>query len=106
MLHACKRIIECVNEPIWGVGASELTPTLAYFMKSDLHFLRGIFDTLSHKIGKYMVNIKPKILSMDDTSTTVSNDYYFISAPNIVYPILTNLKKHGAKNFIIPTFVL
>ncbi len=106
ILVACRRNIESISEPIWGVGASELTPTLAYFMKSDLNFLRGIFDTSNHKMGKYMVNIKPKVLSMADISMAGLNNYYFITAPNLIYPILNNLKKHGLQNFITPTFII
>jgi hypothetical protein len=105
ILEVCNRRIESITAPIWGVCASELTPTLAYFMKSDLDFCRGVFDTSSHKVGKHMVNVKPRILSMDHISMSDANDYFFVTAPNIAYPVLTNLRSHGAQNFIIPTFV-
>ena len=106
ILKACRNSIESINAPVWGVCASELTPTLAYFMKSDIGFCRGIFDTSSHKSGKYMTGIRPIIMSMDEISKLDFDCYFFITAPNLVVPVINNLKKLNAKNFITPSFFL
>lgn len=105
-LDICNRTIESINGPIWGVCASELTPTLGYFMKSNFHFCSGVFDTSSHKIGKYMINIQPKILDMDEVSRIDPDAYFFITAPNLAYPVLKNLKSLNAKNFILPILII
>ena len=104
-LDICKRSIDSTNGPIWGVCASELTPTLGYFMKSNFHFCNGILDTSSHKIGKYMVNIEPRILAMGEISHIERDAHFFITAPNLTYPVLKNLKALNAENFIIPMFI-
>ena len=105
-LKTCMDSINSINVPIWGVCASELTPTLAYFMRSDFDFCQGIFDTSSHKIGKYMVNIKPKIVHMDNVEAVKQGSYFFLTAPALTYPVLRNLDKFNVKNVIVPLFFL
>lgn len=105
-LRTCLENINLLSQPIWGVCASELTPTLAYFMGSNLDFCSGIFDTSAQKVGKYMVNVTPKITPMNQIEETALDSYFFITAPSLTYPVLQNLDRFNRKSVIFPQFLV
>jgi len=106
ILSTCNSAIIAANAPIWGVCASASTPTLAYFMESDLSFCNGILDTSSHKIDKYMPSVRPRIIGMDSIKSIGLDDYFFITAPHLTYPAIKNLKNFNAENFINSSFFI
>lgn len=94
--------INSISGHIFGVCASELTPTLAYHMNSDLSFCKLIYDTSPHKLNKYMPGVNSKIESMDSILNPPSDSYYFITAPIIAKYVIPNLYKNGTSNIILP----
>lgn len=98
--------INCIDCDIYGVCASELTPTLAYHMRSDLSFCRYIMDTSPHKWNKYMPKVKPRIVTMDDISKLPKDAYYFVTAPTIAKLVLPNLNRYAVQNTILPIGIL
>ena len=94
--------IDSIGCDIYGVCASELTPTLAYHMQSDFSFCRYIMDTSPHKLNKYMPKVKSKIVTMDDISKLPKDAYYFVTAPTIAKYVLPNLNKYAVQNIILP----
>ena len=106
ILQSTLNIISNIKKPIYGVCASELTPTLAYHMDSDLSFCKVIFDTSEHKINKYMPLIKPKIINFKNIKNTSENSYYYVTAPSIGRKVLTNLSLIGRNNIIFPVNIL
>jgi hypothetical protein len=91
-----------ISSDIFGVCASELTSTLAYHMDSDFSFCKAIYDTSPHKLKKYMPGVNSKIESMNDISNSLSDSYYFITAPTIAKYVIPNLNKYGVTNIILP----
>jgi len=106
ILGICNSAIKATKAPVWGVCASELTPTLAYFMESDLSFCDGILDTSDHKFDKWMPSVRSKIISMDSLKNIGLDDTFFITAPHLTFPAIRNLKNLNAKNFINPSFFI
>jgi hypothetical protein len=98
--------IDGIGSDVYGVCASELTPTLAYHMRSDFSFCRNIMDTSPHKLNKYMPKVKSKIVTMDDIPNLPKNAYYFVTAPTIAKYVLPNLSKYSVHNIILPIGML
>jgi len=95
-----------INNPIFGVCASELTPTLAYHMRSDLAFCEFIFDTSEHKAKKYMPLIRPQIISFDEIKSAPKNSYFYITAPAVAKRVAMNLTSIGLNNIIFPINIM
>jgi len=106
MLNSTLKHIENINKPIYGVCASELTPTLAYHMGSDLSFCKNIYDTSLHKHNKYMPLIKPKIVAFDGIKNTSKDSYFYITAPAVAKKVVSNLTLLGISNIILPVSIL
>ena len=106
ILESTLNNISNIKKPIYGVCASELTPTLAYHMQSDLSFCKVIFDTSEHKINKYMPLVKPKIVNFENIKNTSENSYFYVTAPSIGRKVLTNLSLIGRNNIIFPVNIL
>jgi hypothetical protein len=98
--------IDSLGCDMYGVCASELTPTLAYHMQSDFSFCRYIMDTSPHKLNKYMPKVHSKIVTMDDISKLPKDAYYFVTAPTIAKYVLPNLNKYTVQNVIVPIGIL
>jgi len=91
-----------INKLMYGVCASELTPTLAYHMQSDLSFCKSIFDNSKHKLNKFMPLIKPEIIDFEGINKTPQDSYYFITAPSIAKKVSANLSLISRNNIIYP----
>lgn len=44
LAHLTKVLDDLDHEPVYGYGAAQMLPTLAYHMKSDLSFLKCVLD--------------------------------------------------------------
>ena len=100
-LSISKKIAESLDDKICAIGASELTPNLAYFMKSDFNFIETIFDTTETKNHKYMPNIVPQIKLLSEQHSFAEN-VVFITAPQVSRAILKNVVFSDAKRIINP----
>lgn len=83
----------------WGVCASELTPSIAYFMENSLDFLIAIFDTTDSKVGKYMPGVKTKILPWSQLVEVPLSDFLYVTVPNMRNSVIPNLRKMGFSKF-------
>ena len=102
-LNISKRIAESLDDKIYAIGASELTPNLAYFMNSNFDFIEKIFDTTISKNKKYMPNIVPQIHSPPhEDRVFYENNVVLITAPQVSRLILKNLVFSNAKRIINP----
>jgi hypothetical protein len=101
-LNISKRIAESFDDKIYAIGASELTPNLAYFMNSNFDFIEKIFDTTIGKNQKYMPNIVPQIHSPPEDRMFYENSIVFITAPQVSRSILKNLIFSNVKRIINP----
>lgn len=75
---------------VFGYGAAQMLPVLAYNMQTDLSMLQAVLDDDPAKQGLYYKNLSLRIMSpvvvkrMQETSV-------FITAPDNVKPIMVNL---------------
>lgn len=90
------------TENFYGVGASELTPILAYYMNDDFGKLQTIFDSTPSKTGKFMPGIKARISPWETLENLGRDANLFICAPSVSRQIATNLKNKGFKNIWLP----
>jgi len=63
---------------IIGYGAGQNTPTLGYFLNTDLSFLKYIADDDTRKHQKYCINTSPKIKKFNRAD--LNNNSYLITA--------------------------
>ncbi len=79
----------------WGVCASEITPTLGYFMGTNLDLLGGIFDTTLSKSSKFMPGLAPQVLPWGNLSLIPKDSTLFITVPQLTPIVLPKLKSLG-----------
>jgi hypothetical protein len=82
----------------YGVGASELTPAMAYFMENDLSLCNVIFDSTESKSYKYMPGIKPQIYPWEAIGQLPRNANLFVCAPSEASEITNRLLGLGFTN--------
>jgi len=91
------------NEKIYGFGASDITPQLAYFMETDFNYLFNILDDTSHKQNKYYPKLKPQIISPgNDYSDTTC----LITSPQASRYLINRLKELKFKRIINPNGII
>jgi cyclopropane-fatty-acyl-phospholipid synthase len=88
----------------YGVGASELTPTLAYFLENDFSSLKGIYDSTPSKFYKFMPGIRPPILPWDELTQIDSSDNLVVLAPSVASEISATLSGMNFRNIWVPDF--
>ena len=77
--------------PIFGYGAAQMVPILAYHMKFSLNSLQGIVDDDELKLGKTYPGLSVRIVPT--RSTDVSDAAVLITALDSTRPILQRLLK-------------
>jgi cyclopropane-fatty-acyl-phospholipid synthase len=99
-----KSLPETFKGAAYGVGASELTPTLAYFLQNDFSSLKGIFDSTPSKFHKFMPGIKPPILPWVELAQLNRNDNLVVLAPSVATEISATLGRMNFSNIWVPDF--
>lgn len=100
-MNTTRQTLLSLDGPIFGYGAAQMLPVLAYHMKTDLAFLRAVLDDDPEKEGvRYWnlpVEIKPssKIDGLADASV-------LITAVDNVKPIMRRLLENRPKHIICP----
>jgi len=94
-------VTQLQNERIYGLGASDITANLAYFMKSDLSFLTSIIDDTPYKQGKFIPSLKPEIISQD-AAEDLSDSNCLITAPQAGRYIYARANDFKFKRIINP----
>lgn len=97
--HKLKKIEFDPKFSYWGVCASELTPSIAYFMENSLDVLIAIFDTTESKVGKYMPGVKAKVLPWSQLVEVPPSDFLYVTVPSMRNSVIPNLRKMGFSKF-------
>lgn len=100
------RIIKSLNgSKIYGYGAAQMLPVLAYHMKNDLSLLESVLDDDPMKNNFYYQNLPLRI-----ESPAVVEDFreisVFLTAFDNAAPILTKLLLNRPKHLILPFSVI
>ena len=77
-LIASKNQLMLLDKNIYGFGAAQMLPILAYHMDSNLEFMKAIIDDNSERIGTYLPYINSPIISVNDVD--IENSTIVITA--------------------------
>jgi ribosomal protein L32 len=87
--------------PLYGYGAAQMVPTLAYHLDSDLSFLEGILDDNTAKNGLTYPNLKVMIKSAD-TYPSYEEFGLVVTAPDSARAIIQRLTARRARYILYP----
>ncbi len=90
-----------LEKPIYGYGAAQMLPTLAYHLKSDLNFLESILDDDPRRADLYYPDLAPRI-RMPGPDFEFQNASVLITALDSMRPILKRLLGKPLKYVINP----
>jgi Methyltransferase domain/Putative zinc binding domain len=91
--------------PLYGFGAAQMLPTLAYHMKTDLGFLDALLDDNPARQGLCYPNLAPSIRAPDSV-TNIEDATVVLTALDSARPILRRLFTLGAKDIVLPLHVI
>lgn len=99
-----RQMIEAQDGEIWGYGAAQMLPTLAYHLDSDMSFLTGILDDCKFRPGLTYPHI-PVRIHRPDEETNLSESTVIVTALDAVRPILNRLRDFNPRYVMVPTQV-
>jgi hypothetical protein len=86
---------------IYGYGAAQMLPILAYHLKNDLSILTAVLDDDPSKNGMYYQNL-PLLIQGTAAIQDFNEVLFLITAFDNIAPILTKLLNHRPKHIILP----
>jgi len=101
-MSAVDDLLESLRETkVYGYGAAQMVPALAYHLGNDMEFLAAIVDDDPSRDGWYYQNLPPPIRHTskipDLDSATV-----LVTAVDNIQPILTKLLAHRPRHIVTP----
>lgn len=100
-LSSVSDLISTLEKPIFGYGAAQMVPTLAYHLKSDLDFLECIWDDNPDKNGLYYPHLAPPIRLKTDKNHWADVSIV-LTALDSARPLLSRLMSQPVKHIINP----
>ncbi len=91
--------------PVYGYGAAQMLPALAYHMKTDFGFLRAILDDNLDRCGLVYPGLAPRI-RMPDPDLDLDDATVVVTALDSARPILRRLVALGARDIVLPVHVI
>lgn len=94
-------------KPIWGYGAGQQLPVLAYHLQTDFHFLEGLLDDDPHRSGLGYRTIDLTITTPSNLpKQTISESTILVTALDSVRPILKRLNDFEPRHILLPSDVV
>jgi len=90
-----------VPRPLYGFGAAQMLPVLAYHMKSDLSFLECILDDNPQRNGLTYPHL-PVRIRLPEPGFTLEDASVLVTALDSMRPILKRLMDLKAKHILVP----
>jgi hypothetical protein len=102
-LVSFRRLVDASHfrRPIYGYGAAEMLPVLAYHLETDLSFLTAILDDNPARDGWYYQNL-PTPIWYADRVDDLSDATVMLTAIDNAVPILTKLFQRRPKQILLP----
>jgi Methyltransferase domain/Putative zinc binding domain/C-methyltransferase C-terminal domain len=91
--------------PLYGYGAAQMLPTLAYHMKTDFGYLDAVLDDNPARQGLCYPNLAP-VIRAPDSVTDFEDATVVLTALDSARPILQRLFALGAKDIVLPLHVI
>jgi len=100
-----QRLMDVLNgfgeRPIYGFGAAQNVPSLAYFMKSDLGFLQAVLDDDPSRQNKYWPGLKVKTAA-PKSEMNLSKAAVLITAPEYARALVGRAARLGVERIVVP----
>lgn len=101
-LLTTKNTLESLSSvPIYGYGAAQMLPVLAYHMETDLSILKAILDDDPNKDGVGYWNL-PVTICASSKVKNLQDTAILITAFDNVYPIMKRLLSVQPKHVLVP----
>lgn len=100
---ATKSILERLGGPVYGYGAAQMLPVLAYHLETDLGFLGCVLDDDPEKDGLYYGNLPLRVMPSASVKD-LSKASVLITAVDSARPILRHLLSGSIPRRIIHPF--
>lgn len=98
-LKNVQRLVSVMDEDIYGFGAAQMLPILAYHM-DNLPFIKAIIDDNPERCGRKLVGLDIPIVSSDSIKN-LQNSVVMITALDSTKTILSRLNKDFNPRYII-----
>jgi hypothetical protein len=99
-----RTILEDIGSPIYGYGAANILPNLAYHMRTDLSFLDAVFDDDPSKDGLHYWNLRPPI-ALPERFPDWRDGNVFLTALDNFQPIMRKLLEERPRHLVYPLHV-
>lgn len=97
--------LENVGTPVYGYGAANILPNLAYHMGTDFHFVDAVLDDDPAKDGLHYVNLRPTI-SLPEHFPNWKEGSVLITALDNFQPIMRKLLNERPRHVVYPLHVI
>jgi hypothetical protein len=101
MVQTSQILTSFSGSTIYGYGAAQMLPILAYHMKNDLSILEAVLDDDPAKNGMYYQNL-PLLIRTSAAIKDFDEVSFLITAFDNIAPILTKLLNRRPKHVILP----
>ena len=103
-LEKLNQCIGTIRNPIYGFGAAQMLPILAYHMKSDLSFLECILDDNPAKDGMSYPELSPEI-KLPEADLNLKDFAVMITALDSTRSLLSRVMSFKPKDIIRPLLI-
>jgi len=100
-MNGLMRMLDGLEGPIWGYGAAQMLPTLAYHLRSDLSFLQGVLDDCRFRPGLTYPHLPIPIRRPEEVDN-ISDSTVMITALDAVRPIMNRLRDFNPRYVVVP----
>lgn len=104
-LAAVNEALQSLDGTLYGYGAAQMLPVLAYHLQCDLSTLRAVLDDDPVKDGLHYANL-PLVIRRADTVADLEQASVVITAVDSVVPILARLSSRRPRHLIYPLPVI
>jgi len=102
-LEQAAALLDGANQPVFGFGAAQMLPVLAYHMHTDFNGLEAVLDDNADRQGLYYPGLTPQIRA---PQADLAGAVAVITALDSARPILARLIALGARDIVLPLQVI
>lgn len=102
-MRACKGMVSGADDGVvYGYGAAQMVPVLAYHLRSDLSELGAVLDDDPARQGRGWPGLKARIVKPEARRMRLKEATVLVTAPDSARPIVRRLSELGARRIVVP----
>lgn len=102
-MRACKGMVSRArNGVVYGYGAAQMVPVLAYHLGSDLSELGAVLDDDPARQGRGWPGLKARIRKPEAQKMRLKEATVLVTAPDSARPIVRRLSELGVRRIVVP----